>query len=312
MDWLRLWHDMPNDPKWTTIARKSGEPISLVIAMYVHMLVDASRNVTRGHVTVTPEDLASALNVTDEQVTAVLNAMQGRVIEDCELLGWNKRQPKREDFGNPETGAKSAAQRQAESRERKRLAKLAAESDQSNERCHDESRNVTTEERRLEEIREDKSNTRHAVVNDDVVENQNSSVSRQAAACMVIKSEGIGSVNPQHPDLIALIEQGADVGQFAAAAKVARGKGKGFAYLLGVVKGQMADAALLASTAQSQPMPGARAQPLTFAERDRIAGMQRWEESSNQRHPDLPAEFSKFRPTADVIDITPSNFRISQ
>ena len=21
--WLRLWHDMPNDPKWRTIARKS-------------------------------------------------------------------------------------------------------------------------------------------------------------------------------------------------------------------------------------------------------------------------------------------------
>ncbi|EOP2197647.1 hypothetical protein QSF09_003200, partial [Escherichia coli] len=22
--WLRLWHDMPNDPKWRTISRVSG------------------------------------------------------------------------------------------------------------------------------------------------------------------------------------------------------------------------------------------------------------------------------------------------
>jgi hypothetical protein len=156
--------------------------------------------------------------------------------------------------------------------------------------------------------------TGHAVVIREDDEIQNSGVSRQAAVCMVIKSEGIGSVNPQHPDLLALIDQGADVGHFAAAAKVAKSKGKGFAYLLGIVKGQIADATLLASTTKAHPIPipGARPQPVSFAERDRIAGMQRWEESTNQRHPDLPAEFSKLRPTADVIDITPVNFRISQ
>ena len=60
--WLRLWHDMPNDPKWRTIARVSQQPLALVQAMYVHLLVDASRNVTRGHASVTHEDLASALD----------------------------------------------------------------------------------------------------------------------------------------------------------------------------------------------------------------------------------------------------------
>jgi hypothetical protein len=58
--------------------------------------------------------------------------------------------------------------------------------------------------------------------------------------------------------------------------------------------------------------PKSAVQNLTFAERDRIAGMQRWEESCNQRHPELPQEFSKLRSTADVIDITPANLRISQ
>ena len=44
--WLRLWHDMPNDPKWRTIARVSGQPIATVMAVYIHLLVSASRNVT--------------------------------------------------------------------------------------------------------------------------------------------------------------------------------------------------------------------------------------------------------------------------
>ncbi|EEY1967912.1 phage replisome organizer, partial [Escherichia coli] len=47
--WLRLWHDMPNDPKWRTIARVSGQPIATVMAVYIHLLVSASRNVTKCH-----------------------------------------------------------------------------------------------------------------------------------------------------------------------------------------------------------------------------------------------------------------------
>ena len=141
--WLRLWHDMPNDPKWRTIARVSGQPIALVQAMYVHLLVDASRNVTRGHVTVTKEDIASALDVTDEQVEAVFIAMQGRVLDGDKLSGWEGRQPKREDAGNPESGAKSAAQRKREQRERlKKEAELKS--------SHDESRNVTESHDRLD------------------------------------------------------------------------------------------------------------------------------------------------------------------
>lgn len=254
MDWLRLWHDMPNDPKWATIARKSGEPISLVIAMYVHMLVDASRNVTRGHVTVTPEDLASALNVTDEQVTAVLNAMQGRVIEDGELLGWSKRQPKREDFGNPETGAKSAVQRQAESRERKRLAKLATESTPPKTPGHAESRNVTTDKIREEEIREEKNTQTPPAVTTVTPPDLLPIVTKAGAVCVVLKSEGIPAVNPGHPELMALLTQGADVGIFAAAAQTAKKAGKhDFAYVLGIVKRQMASAAAIASTPMVAP-----------------------------------------------------------
>jgi len=138
-DWLRLWHDMPNDPKWRTIARNSGQPITLVISVYIHLLVDASRNVTRGHVDVTLEDIASALDVTESEVTAVIDAMNGRVIEDGYLTGWEKRQPKKEDAGSPESGAKSASERKREQRERDKLN--AGNADVT--RCHDVSRNVT-------------------------------------------------------------------------------------------------------------------------------------------------------------------------
>lgn len=137
--WLRLWHDMPNDPKWRTIARISGQPISLVLSVYLHLMVDASRNVTRGHADVTVEDMASALDVTDEQVEQIYSAMQGRVMDGNKLTGWEKRQPKREDSGDGESGAKSAAERKREQRERERLAQIELEKQQ----CHEVSRNVT-------------------------------------------------------------------------------------------------------------------------------------------------------------------------
>ena len=124
--WLRLWHDMPNDPKWRTIARISGQPVALVQAVFVHLLVDASRNVTRGHITVTVEDLASALDVTDEQIQNVLTAMQGRVIDGECLSGWDRRQPMREDLGSAETGAKSATERKREQRVRDKNAQTVA------------------------------------------------------------------------------------------------------------------------------------------------------------------------------------------
>jgi hypothetical protein len=135
-EWLRLWHDMPTDPKWRTIARASGQPIALVQAVYLHMLVDASRNVTRGHVTVTAEDMGSALDVTEAEIQCVLDAMEGRVIEAGALSGWDARQPKKEDAGNPSTGAKSAAERQRDKRARD------AEKDAVTA-GHDESRKVT-------------------------------------------------------------------------------------------------------------------------------------------------------------------------
>lgn len=151
---------MPTDPKFRTIARISKQPIALVISVYMFLLVDASRNVTRGHVDVTNEDLASALDVTDEEIEAILFAMQGRLINDGVLSGWENRQPKREDFGDESTGAKSSAQRKKEQRERQKQEQDKHLDSDASHHGHDMSRNVTLDKDKDKEEIKIKSNTK--------------------------------------------------------------------------------------------------------------------------------------------------------
>lgn len=95
--WFRVWGDMINDPKWRTIARRSGQKIGDVIAVYLHMLTCASNAAERGHTEGwNDEDVATALDIDTEQVEAIREAMQGRVLDGDYLTGWEKRQPKRE------------------------------------------------------------------------------------------------------------------------------------------------------------------------------------------------------------------------
>jgi hypothetical protein len=134
---------MPNDPKWRTIARASGQRIGDVMAVYCHVIVTASQNVTRGHVHVVTEDLASALDMQESDVQAILDAMQGRVLDGEKVAGWEQRQPKKEDAGDEKSGAKSAAERKRAQREREREMELSQHESREVTNGHDESRNVT-------------------------------------------------------------------------------------------------------------------------------------------------------------------------
>lgn len=119
--WVRLWAGMTTDPKWQTIARKSGQPRALVIALFAHLMLEANEATVRGSVSeVNVEDVASALDCDEEAVQAILQAMQGRTIEGDMLSGWDRRQPKREDSGNERTGSMSSTERSRLHRERKR------------------------------------------------------------------------------------------------------------------------------------------------------------------------------------------------
>lgn len=119
--WFRVWHELPNDPKWRTIARASGQPIALVIALYIHLLTNASMSPERGVVhNFSSEDVATALDVTASDVEAVMAAMQGRVLDGPTLTGWKRRQPERED-GSAERGRAFRARKRAEANAPERM-----------------------------------------------------------------------------------------------------------------------------------------------------------------------------------------------
>jgi hypothetical protein len=139
--WLRLWHDMPTDPKWRTIARVSGQRIGDVMAVYLHLLVCASNAAERGRTqSFNCEDVASALDIDTEQVGAIVDAMQGRVLDGDAVAGWEKRQVARED---------GAAERAKAWREAKKAASNAGERDRT------QAERNQTPDKDKEEIREE-------------------------------------------------------------------------------------------------------------------------------------------------------------
>lgn len=99
MNWVRLWHDMPTDPKWRVVAKRSGRPLTEVLAVFTLMLTNAGANATeRGTLeNWSDEDVAAALDMEAEHVTAIRDAMQGKTLDGEKLTGWKKRQPNRED-----------------------------------------------------------------------------------------------------------------------------------------------------------------------------------------------------------------------
>ncbi len=124
--WYRLWSGMPNDPKWRTIARQSQQRIGDVIAVFLHVLDNASNASERGRTeNLNPEDIASALDLDTQQVDAILAAMQGRVMEGEAVAAWEKRQPVRED-GSAER-SKAWREEQKAKKERERQQQNAAD-----------------------------------------------------------------------------------------------------------------------------------------------------------------------------------------
>ena len=140
--WVRLWAGMTTDSKVRTIARKSGRPVVEVVGLFAHLMLIANESECRGDLDgLIVEDVASALDMDEEVVQAILDTMQGRVIEDGRLSGWDRRQPVREDGGNDKTGAKSAADRKREQRAREAAEREAMSRDVTH--GHAMSRDVT-------------------------------------------------------------------------------------------------------------------------------------------------------------------------
>lgn len=137
MDWLRLHHDTINDPKWRVVAARSGQPLHAVLAVWMAMLVNASRSPERGTLDGwDDEDMGVAVGLAEDSVTAIRNAMQGKVLDGGRLTGWEKRQPKRED---------GSAERAKAHRERSRTQPNATERERPLDKIREEKKEDTSE-----------------------------------------------------------------------------------------------------------------------------------------------------------------------
>jgi hypothetical protein len=172
MDWFRWWHGTVTDPKFQWVARKSGQPVGSVIAVWAALLECASNatqcnDATRGNVaSFHPEDFDILFGSEDGSVASIIAAMtQKGLIEDGAIARWNERQPKREDSGNPNTGALSSTERS-----RLRREKLKRNEPQ----CNGMQRNATQCNDRVEKIRgeesKDLSNSYELLVDSDAAD----------------------------------------------------------------------------------------------------------------------------------------------
>lgn len=89
--WVRLWEDMPTDPKWRIIAKRSWRPTSEVIALFTMMMTNAGSANPRGSLSSWDDEAAAmVLDMDEAHVAAIREAMQGRILDGDALLGWEK------------------------------------------------------------------------------------------------------------------------------------------------------------------------------------------------------------------------------
>lgn len=119
--------------------------------------------------------------------------------------------------------------------------------------------------------------------------------------CLVVKSEGIGLVNPNHPDLIELLENGATTIDFIEASRITVKAAKGFSYMLGVVKGRLLDQKNVVKKPDKLE---------SFAERDARVKRARWEVMTNKIHPDNVGKLPY--PLETVVDVASKILEVAQ
>ncbi|WP_213956312.1 hypothetical protein [Variovorax sp. dw_954] len=240
MDWFRWHHGSVTDPKFQLIARRSGASLPDVLAIWAYVLETASQSETRGMFdTIDAEALDCLFNFPEGRTSQVLDAMDERGVIDRQLglvEAWDKRQPKREREDD------GAAERQRNKRARdKALAGVTPPVTPS----HATSRQVTP---RVEESREEEKNP-PTPPEGGSVGGVSASPTKAGEICRAIRAKGVQGVNPSNPELLALVDKGVPLETFEAAAEtcVKATPPKGMAYLLGIVKRQLGEAAAIAS-----------------------------------------------------------------
>lgn len=97
MDWLRWHHGTVESGRWRAVAKRSGQPVCAVVAVWALLCETASRAHERGVAEGwNDEDAGAALDMAAESVSAIREAMQGRALEGLRLVTWAEEQVKRE------------------------------------------------------------------------------------------------------------------------------------------------------------------------------------------------------------------------
>lgn len=94
MEWYRAYHGMPYDPKLKVVARRSGQPMAFVVAVWACVLDAASQHDPRGTINIDPEEIAVFQDMELEVVEKILEALRSKnlIDEDNHLTNWHKRQ----------------------------------------------------------------------------------------------------------------------------------------------------------------------------------------------------------------------------
>jgi len=119
MPWLRLFTETPADLKLRRVAKLANAPMAHVLAVWICMLCHAGSEAGDARGTLSGWDdgtIATGLDLEDEDVTRIRDAMQGRLLDGDVLVGWDKRQG---GGAIEERPASSSAERMRRHRERK-------------------------------------------------------------------------------------------------------------------------------------------------------------------------------------------------
>ena len=275
MDWFRWHHGSVTDPKFQLIARKSGASLPDVLAVWAYILEQASQASERGsfgEIDAEALDTLFGFPSTETRTADILKAMDDRgLTKENRIVSWEKRQPKREREDN----TNASRQRTFKAKQNQVTPSNATVTPDNTKKS-------------LEESREEKipstSHTSGTQAPGVGVDNSKPVGTPAGLICKALKQAGMQAVSPQHPELLALIERGVTQEIFVQAAATAVSKGKDFAYMLGIVKRQLASAGeigQLPSAAQAAIDPDSRA---AIEAEGQAKGIGKWDETKEQWH----------------------------
>lgn len=151
--WFR-WHEgTTKDPKFGTVASRTGQSIAIVLAVWATLLEHASEQSegSRGDIAgYDCEDIDELLRIEPGTTAAIFKAFENKgMIEDGRIARWSKRQTKKEDEG--------AAQRKRDQREREKAEQEMQSQDATP--CHESNNDVTDGHAMSRDITTDKNRT---------------------------------------------------------------------------------------------------------------------------------------------------------